>query len=141
MPRVEAVLDEAMRLYPPVGLLARNVLDRDEMYDREILPGETVFLNIYALHRHSLYWERPERFDPSRFLPDAKAGRDRYTYIPFGAGPRVCVGGNFAVMQAMIILSTLLARFRFLPGGPLPEPIMHMTVRPEPGVDLRVEPV
>ncbi len=141
MPRVEAVLDEAMRLYPPVGLLARNVLDHDEMYDREILPGETVFLNIYALHRHSLYWERPECFDPSRFLPDAKARRDRYTYIPFGAGPRVCVGGNFAVMQAMIILSTLLARFRFLPGGPLPEPIMHMTVRPEPGVDLRVEPV
>jgi cytochrome P450 len=141
LPQVEAVLDETMRLYPPVGLLARNVVAPDRLYDREMRPNDTVFLNIYGLHRHKLYWECPELFDPRRFAPEARASRDRYLYLPFGAGPRVCVGGNFAVMQAMIILSTLIGRFRFSPAGPLPTPTMHMTVRPVPDIMLRVEPV
>ena len=123
-----------------MGLLARNVLAPDTIYDRAIATHETVFLNIYAMHRHRMYWDAPDAFDPSRFLPNAKAGRDKYLYLPFGAGPRVCVGANFAMMQAQIILSTLLARFRFRPAGPHPEPIMHMTLRPEPGVHLAVEP-
>jgi cytochrome P450 len=140
--QVEAVLDETMRLYPPVGLLARSALEPDQLYDRDIRPGDTVFLNIYGLHRHKMYWESPERFDPGRFSPEAKESRDRYCYLPFGAGPRVCVGGNFAVMQAMIILSTLLGRFRFKPAGTvLPTPTMHMTVRPVPGIKLIAEPI
>jgi cytochrome P450 len=138
MPFIEAVLDETMRLYPPVGLLARNVLAPDRIYEREIGTRETVFLNIYALHRHRLYWDDPDAFLPERFLPEAKASRDRYLHLPFGAGPRICVGANFAMMQAGIILATLLARFRFAPAGPPPSPIMHMTVRPDPGVDLAV---
>ncbi len=141
MPYIEQVLDEAMRLYPPVGMLARNVLDDDEIYDRDIRPGETVFVNTYALHRHEDLWERPHAFDPDHFSPAAREARDRYAYLPFGAGPRVCVGANFAMMQAQIILATLVARFRFAPAGKVPEPIMHMTVRPEPGVTLEVHPV
>ena len=141
MPYIEQVLDEAMRLYPPVGMLARNVLDDDEIYDRDIRPGETVFVNTYALHRHEDLWERPHAFDPDHFAPAARETRDRYAYLPFGAGPRVCVGANFAMMQAQIILATLVARFRFAPAGKVPEPIMHMTVRPEPGVTLEVHPV
>lgn len=137
MPCVESVIDEAMRLYPPVGFLARNVLDDDRLYDRDLRPQETVFLNIYALHRHRLLWENPDLFDPAHFAPERKAAIDRYQYLPFGAGPRICVGANFAMMQAQIILSTLLARFRFEPAGPLPTPVMHMTVRPVPGVTLR----
>jgi cytochrome P450 len=140
MPYVMAVLEETMRLYPPVGFLARKALGPDRLYGRDIRAGDTVFLNIYALHRHRLYWRRPEVFDPDRFLPEHKAGRDRYQYLPFGAGPRVCVGANFAMMQAEIILSTLLSRFRFSPAGPLPKPVMHMTVRPDPGVTLKVGP-
>ncbi|MFV0474661.1 MAG: cytochrome P450 [Pikeienuella sp.] len=140
MPFVEATLDEAMRLYPPVGLLARNVLAEDRLHGRPILPRDTVFLNIYALHRHRMWWETPERFLPDRFMPAAKAGRDRFLHLPFGAGPRICVGANFAMMQARIILATLLARFRFAPDGPPPVPVMHMTIRPDPGVRLRIEP-
>ncbi len=140
MPFVGSVIEEAMRLYPPVGLLARNVLHADQLYDRQIRPNETVFLNIYGLHRHLQLWKLPDVFDPGRFTPEQTANRDRYQYLPFGAGPRVCVGANFAMMQAQIILATLLARFRFSPAGPMPMPVMHMTVRPEPGVMLRAEP-
>ncbi|MGE0233055.1 MAG: cytochrome P450, partial [Flavobacteriaceae bacterium] len=141
MPLIEQILEEAMRLYPPVGLLARNVLAPDRLYDREIEPGDTVFLNLYALHRHRLLWDQPAAFDPSRFDAARAAARDRYTFLPFGAGPRICVGANFAMMQARIILATLLARFRFTPAGAAPAPVMHMTIRPEPGVLLRAEPL
>jgi cytochrome P450 len=136
MPYVESVVEEAMRLYPPVGFLGRNVVKPDRLYDRDILPNETVFPNIYALHRHRQLWDHPDAFDPEHFAADRKARRDRYQYLPFGAGPRICVGANFALMQAQIILATLLARFRFEPAGPSPTPVMHMTVRPQPGVWL-----
>ncbi|MGR3342185.1 MAG: cytochrome P450 [Paracoccaceae bacterium] len=136
MPYVQSVLEEAMRLYPPVALLARNVLKADQIYDREIRPNDTVFLNIFSLHRHTMLWQNPDAFDPERFAPDKASGRERYQYLPFGAGPRICVGANFAMMQAQIILSTLLARFEFTPAGPQPTPVMHMTIRPEPGVTL-----
>ena len=136
MPYLTQVLDETMRLYPPVGFLARNVVAADRIYDRDIAPRETVFLNIYALHRHRLYWDDPDGFDPGHFDPERSAARDRYQYLPFGAGPRICVGANFALLQARIILATLLARFRFEPHGPAPAPVMHMTIRPDPGVTL-----
>ncbi len=139
-PYVEQVLQEAMRLYPPVALLARNVLAPDEIGGREIRPRDTVFLNIYALHRHRMWWDDPDAFEPDNFAPDRVAARDRYLHLPFGAGPRICVGANFAMMQAQIILTTLLARFRFVPAGPDPAPVMHMTVRPEPGVILSAQP-
>lgn len=139
-PYVEQILQETMRLYPPVGMLARNVLEPDTLYDRDIRPRDTVFLNIYALHRHEMWWERPGIFDPDNFEPGKVDARDRFLHLPFGAGPRVCVGASFAMMQARIILTTLLARFRFAPAGEIPTPVMHMTIRPEPGVLLRVEP-
>jgi cytochrome P450 len=102
-----------------------------------IKPGDILFLPIWALHRHELWWENPQAFDPERFAPGAR--RDKYQYLPFGAGPRVCVGANFAMMQAHIILATLLARFRFAPAGRGPQPVMSMTVRPDPGVFLAFE--
>ena len=141
-PYVKQVIEEAMRLYPPVGLLARNVRSSDQLCGRAISPQDTVFIPIYALHRHQLWWDRPDEFSPENFFPEAVRDRDRYVYVPFGAGPRVCVGANFAMMQAQIILTTLLARFRFSPGpGPLPTPTMLMTVRPTPGVRLLVEQI
>jgi cytochrome P450 len=120
-----------MRLYPPVALLARNVLKPDELRGRVIRPQKTVFLNIWSLHRHRLWWERPDVFDPDKFAPEKVAARDRYLHLPFGAGPRICVGASFAMMQAQIVLTTLMARFRFAPSGPLPRPVMHMTLRPK----------
>ena len=111
----------------------------DELCGRAIQPNDIMFLPIWALHRHELLWEAPELFDPARFDPAARAGRDKYQYLPFGAGPRVCVGANFAMMQAGIILATVISRFRIHPGGPAPRPVMLMTVRPEPGVYVSVE--
>ena len=139
MPFVTQVLEETMRLYPPVGLLARHVVDHDELCGRTIHPNDIMFLPIWALHRHELLWESPERFVPDRFASGTV--RDRYQYLPFGAGPRVCVGANFAMMQAGIILSTLIQNFRFSQDKPLPQPIMTMTVRPDPGIFLKVEAV
>jgi cytochrome P450 len=141
MPYVKQIIEEAMRLYPPVGMLARNVREPDSLCGREILPGDILFLPIYALHRHQMWWQRSNQFDPARFSPSAAQSRDRYLYLPFGAGPRVCVGSNFAMMQAQIILATLLSRFRFGTVEALPMPTMSMTVRPDPGVRLAVAPV
>jgi cytochrome P450 len=139
-PYARQVIEEAMRLYPPVGLLARNVRRRDVLCGREILPNDVLFLPIYALHRNAMWWNRPNEFDPENFSPEAVEGRDRFLYLPFGAGPRACVGASFAMMQAHIILATLLARFRFEPGPyPLPIPVMAMTVRPDTGVRLVVK--
>jgi len=142
MPYLKQVIDEAMRLYPPVGMLARNVREIDILCGRRILPGDVLFLPIYALHRHHLWWEHPNRFDPGRFALKAVRSRDRYLHLPFGAGPRVCVGANFAMMQAQIILATLVARFRFDPvRGPMPVPTMSMTLRPDTGMRLAVRPL
>jgi cytochrome P450 len=142
MPYVRQVIEESMRLYPPVGLLARDVRAPDVLCGREILPGDALFLPIYALHRHELWWPRPNDFDPDNFAPEAAKARDRYLYLPFGAGPRACVGATFAMTQAHIILATLLARFRFELGPyPVPTPVMAMTVRPDVGVTLNVKSV
>jgi len=141
-PYVKQVIEEAMRLYPPVGLLARNVRQPDVLAGRQVLPNDTIFMPIFALHRHRMWWDNPDAFDPGNFAPEKVAKRDRYLYLPFGAGPRVCVGANFAMMQAHIILATLLARFRFTQAdGPLPVPTMTMTVRPEGGVRLIATPI
>lgn len=141
MPFVRQVLEETMRLYPPVGLLARTVLEKDQLCGRTMRPKDTLFLPIWALHRHQLLWERPDQFDPDRFDPVKGPKRDKYQYLPFGAGPRVCVGADFAMMQAQIILATILGRFRVEPSLPEPHPVMTMTVRPDPGIFLQLEEV
>jgi cytochrome P450 len=141
MPLGRRILEESMRLYPPVGLLAREVLAGDRLAGREIQANDVIFLPLYALHRHAMLWKDPNAFDPDRFLPEQVKARDRYAYLPFGAGPRVCVGANFAMMQAQIILGTLLSRFHFDPGPhALPSPTMLMTVRPDTGINLHVTP-
>lgn len=135
-PYIEQILQETMRLYPPVGFLARKAQQKDNFYEREISPGDTVFLNIYALHRHEDLWEKPNLFNPDNFTPDKIEARDKYQHIPFGAGPRICVGAQFAMMQAQIILMSILAHFAIKPLGPAPTPVMQMTIRPEPNVLL-----
>jgi len=140
-PYLAQILDESMRLYPPVGLLARTAVDNDILAGRQVHKGDMVFLAIYALHRHEMWWDDPNGFDPDNFTAEKVKTRHRYLHVPFGAGPRVCVGANFAMMQAQIILTTLLARYRFLPSDrPPPVPVMNMTVRPEGGVWLKSEP-
>ncbi|MEL6318057.1 MAG: cytochrome P450 [Pseudomonadota bacterium] len=137
---VGQIVDEAMRLYPPAAMLSRQALEADALCGREIRPGDTVILPIYTLHRHELWWVGPLEFDPENFAPARARGRDRFLYLPFGAGPRICIGMSFALMEAKIILATLLARLRFAPrpGAAEPAPVMTMTLRPKGGMPLKV---
>ncbi len=137
---VRQVIEEAMRLYPPAGFLTRQAREADEIAGRPVRPRTTVILPIYALHRHTALWEAPDRFDPERFRPEAATSRHRYAYLPFSAGPRICLGMAFALMEAQIILATLVARFRFRPVAETrPEPRMVITLRPDGGLPLAVE--
>ncbi|WP_340108964.1 cytochrome P450 [Pikeienuella sp. HZG-20] len=134
---VGQVLEEAMRLYPPAAFLARIALEPDRLCGRPILKGDILMLPIYALHRHHMLWDDPDALDPDRFAPETARARPRFQYLPFGAGPRICIGMGFAMMEAKLILATLLARWRFTPAGPAPEPAMNLTLRPRGGVLLK----
>ena len=140
LPLMRRIVDEALRLYPPAAFLARTAMEPDSLCGREVRVGDTVILPIYALHRNALLWDNPDGFNPDRFA-DPKS-IDRFSYLPFGDGPRICIGASFALQEAVIILATLLARFRFtaIPGR-APKPVMILTLRPEGGVWLGVEAV
>ncbi|MEM1343996.1 MAG: cytochrome P450 [Pseudomonadota bacterium] len=134
------IIDESLRLYPPAGFLTRTARVDDTVSGRSVKAGATLILPVYALHRHRLLWDDPDGFDPDRFLPEAARARSRYAYLPFGGGPRICIGFAFAIMEAQIILATLLARYRFrLPEGFTPEPKMWFTLRPGTGMPLIAE--
>lgn len=140
LPFIRQIIDEALRLYPPAGIISRTAMKKDTLCDREILPGDTVMVPIYALHRNELLWDEPNSFKPERFADRKSVAR--YAYLPFGDGPRICIGASFALQEAVIILATLLSKFKFAPiEGRDPEPVMILTVRPEGGVWLTAEPV
>ena len=134
------VIDETLRLYPPAGFLSRTAQAPDTLCDRPVEKGDTVMIPVYSLHRNELLWDAPSEFRPERFA-DPKS-IDRYAYLPFGNGPRVCIGAQFALQEAVIILASLIKNFRFAPvPGKAPEPVMILTLRPEGGVWLNVEPL
>ena len=135
------VLEEALRLYPPAAFLARIALEKDKLCGRPVLPGDVVMLPIYALHRHHMWWDDPDAFDPDRFVPERSKDRHRYQFLPFGAGPRICIGMGFALMEAKLILATLLTRYRFSLTGAPPEPAINLTLRPRGGVNVTATPV
>jgi len=138
LPFIRQIIDEALRLYPPAGMVSRTALEADTLCGREIRPGDTVIIPIYALHRHRMLWDEPDAFRPDRFA-DRKAV-PRHAYLPFGDGPRICIGASFALQEAVIVLATLLARFRFTPvPGRDPDPVMILTLRPQGGVWLMAE--
>lgn len=140
LPYIRMIIDETLRLYPPAAFLSRTAQGTDQLCDRDIWKGDTLMLPVYALHRNELIWPEPDKFDPERFS-DPKA-IDRYAYLPFGNGPRVCIGAQFALQEAVMILASLLSKFKFtsIPGKD-PQPIMILTLRPEGGVWLMVEEV
>ena len=139
LPYIRQIIDETLRLYPAGGFLSRTALADDVLLGHQIKAGDTVMLPVYATHRHHDLWDDPDAFRPSRFA-DPKA-IDRYAYLPFSDGPRICIGASFALQEAVIILATLLARFKFsaVPGRD-PDPVMILTLRPEGGVWLTVDP-
>ncbi|HWK44000.1 MAG TPA: cytochrome P450 [Stellaceae bacterium] len=134
------VIDEAMRLYPPAHTMSRRALAEDRILGRRIPRGSTLFIVPWLLHRHRLLWERPETFDPERMAPERAAKRPRFAYIPFGAGPRICIGASLAITEAVLILATLARRWRLrLVEGTHVEPIGLITLRPRGGLAMRLE--
>jgi len=126
------VLQETMRLYPPVWLLPRIAKADDEIDGYHVPAGSDVLISPYLLHRHPGLWPDPQRFDPERFEPARHAGRDRYAYIPFGAGPRFCVGNSLGMMEATIVLATVARdlRLKKVPGYEVvAEPMLTLRVR------------
>lgn len=133
------VVMEVMRLYPPAPLIVRRATADIGLGDRTIRSGESVHVPVYALHRHDMLWDAPQRFDPDRFSPEAVAARSRYAYLPFGAGPRVCIGMGLALTECLVILATLLPAFRFVPAKrEMPAAQFRVTLRPKGGMGMKI---
>ncbi len=131
LPHTRMAVEEAMRLYPPAWAIGRNALGDDTIGGYRIAKGAYVILTQYATHRHPAFWERPDDYEPERFADDRAEGRHRYAYFPFGGGPRLCIGNQFALMEAQLILATILSRveLRLAPNARVvPEALI--TLRP-----------
>ena len=136
---VQQVLKESMRLYPPVPLMTRQAVGDAQLGPHPIANGTSVVMSIYAIHRHRARWNDPDAFDPERFAPPREAQIPRYQYMPFGAGPRICIGMVFAMLEATAMLATFLQRARFAPvEGYEPLPVARVTLVPRGGMPLRV---
>ena len=137
---IDRILKESMRLYPPVIVVARTPSEPLELAGEYFNPGDQLTIPIWCLHRHEKLWSDPGRFDPDRFLPEFDKDRSRTQYMPFGAGPRICVGMSFAQVEAKVILATLLQHASFAWDGIyVPEPVSRVTLRPRDGMPLTVE--
>lgn len=139
LPWVTACFEESMRLFPPAAIVSRN-LDADIQFDgHEILAGSQIVASPWVLHRHKTLWERPEEFHPQRFFGENRDQIDRFSYLPFGLGKRVCIGARFAMQEAQIILALLLRSFEFsYEEERLPWPVMKVTVQPDNGIPMRI---
>jgi cytochrome P450 len=135
------VIEEVMRLYPPVWMLSRLAQAPDEVGGYHVPAGVDVLICPYTLHRHPEFWDHPDRFDPERFDPARAPDRPRYAYIPFGAGPRFCVGNNLGLMEATFVVAMVTRELRLtaVPGyRVVPEPMLSLRVRG--GLPMTVHP-
>ena len=131
------VIQEALRLYPPFWMVDRMALSDDRVGDLVIPRGSTVVVFIYGAHHSPRYWEDPERFDPERFTKANEKRHTPFTHLPFGAGPRGCIGGNYATLQILMILSVLLRRYEFrLAPGQTIEARPMVILRPKDGIRM-----
>lgn len=135
LPYARAVFEETLRLYPPAWLITRRALEEDHIGDATIPADALIIMSPYVTHRHPDFWPNPAGFDPERFLPANAAGRPRFAYIPFGGGPRLCIGDSFALMEGPLILATVAQRFRLdlVPSHPVKMDAL-VTLRPHSGL-------
>ncbi len=134
-----AVLDEALRLYPPAWLITRKALDADVVAGHALPAGSLVIISPYVVHRRAEAWPEPERFQPERFLDGQTSAAPRFTYLPFGGGPRLCIGNLFALTEGVLILATVAQRYqlRLTPGhGVRVDPLV--TIRPHGGLPMQL---
>jgi cytochrome P450 len=133
------VFRETLRLYPPVPMMVRQARREDVFRKRRVKPGAQVVLSPWHLHRHERLWQTPDAFDPARWQTEAGKASARDAFIPFSAGPRVCPGAGFAMMEGVLMLAALLRRVRVdLTNAPPPVPVAHLTVRSRDGIRLRI---
>jgi cytochrome P450 len=134
------VFSEAMRLYPPAPVITRTAMQDFRLGGFHIPAGTVMYVPIYAVHHHRSIWKNPEAFDPERFTPENTKQRHRYAYMPFGAGPRVCIGSAFAMMEGVAVLSVLLKTFHLSStSATSPTPVMKVTLRPKQRLLMHVE--
>lgn len=133
------VLKESMRIYPPVPMLTRIAKMNGELGGIKVTAGSLIFIPVYAVHRHRNLWDNPDRFEPERFAPDCEKAYSRYQYLPFGAGPRICIGGSFAMVEAVIMLAAIVRAAHFeVPAGFRPLPVSRVTLWSDRGMALKV---
>ena len=141
LPYLRMVLDETMRLYPPATRMDRSPIEDDVLCGRTVKAGDMVSIWPWLLHRHEKLWDEPDLFNPENFSPEAKARHHRFQYIPFGAGPRICIGSAFALNEALLILAEWLSRYRFrLDPDHEVTPTAAVTLRPKGGMPMFLEP-
>jgi cytochrome P450 len=135
------VFRESLRLYPPVPMMVRETTRSEVFRKRDVTPGAQVVLSPWHLHRHERIWDKPDDFDPNRWLTENGKTGQRTAYMPFSAGPRVCTGAGFAMIEGVVLLAQMLAAYRFelIPDRP-PVPVAHLTVRTANGIWLRISP-
>ena len=137
----QAVVEEALRLYPPLPILPREVLQEETFNGVRIPKGSMVFVVPWLLHRHRRLWDKPDHFIPERFLPGSKEPVSKYAFVPFSIGPRVCVGQSFALTETILCIATLAQHFRLrLRPGYVVEPVCRLTLRPDGGLPMTIEP-
>jgi cytochrome P450 len=135
-----AVIEEAIRLYPPIAAISRVALGEDEVGGESVSQGSLIVISPYVLHRHRSLWERPDVFDPRRFLGKQRATIDRFAYLPFGVGPRKCIGSAFALQEATLVLAAIVKNFDFaLCPGHKVWPILRVTLRPANGLAMLIK--
>ncbi len=133
------VFREVLRLYPPVPMMVRQNIGPEEMRDRKIAPGAQMVLSPWHLHRHERIWARPDDFDPDRWQTEENRACARDAYMPFSAGPRVCTGAGFAMVEGNLLLAMLVRRWQFeRVAGRDPVPVAHLTVRAKDGIWLNI---
>ena len=138
---LQQVINESLRLYPPSPALARDVRTDVELDGVRIQKGTRLFVSVYALHRHERLWADPQNFDPTRFSSAVSQDRSRSQFIPFGIGPRICIGMTYAMLELTILLATFLRACRFtLPEGFEPTPIGRSFLIPGEGMPMKVTP-
>lgn len=139
LPKTRAAFEEVLRLYPPAPSINRAAIADDRYGNLEIKKDVTVLIMPWTLHRHRKLWEEPNAFKPSRFWPENREQIDRFQYLPFGAGPRICIGASFALQEAVIVLAVLLHRFRFTCTAECkPWPVQKLTTQPQGGLPMTV---
>jgi len=139
LPYVKQVIEEAMRLYPPAWTIGRQAVEAVDIGPYHLDPGSIVLVSPYAVHRQPEYFPEAETFDPDRFSPERERDLPRYAYIPFGGGPRICIGNNFAMQEACLILAAMVQKVRLslVPGTDLtPDPLI--TLRPKYPILMRL---